>query len=69
MKKRLRQLSRAIQSLKEPLPDTPIKFDAMVNQAGKDIVAAEKLQALDTRKREIGKPTQERYRREVRVAS
>jgi hypothetical protein len=54
------QLTRAMRSLSETPQDIP--FGGLVCQAGKDIVAAEKLHTLEARKRETGKTPAEKQR-------
>jgi hypothetical protein len=61
------QIARALRCMSEPPPETPI--DTLVNQAGKDIVAAEKLRILETRVAQERRGGPERHRRETRVTT
>ncbi|KAG6900874.1 hypothetical protein C0993_009992 [Termitomyces sp. T159_Od127] len=58
------KLTRALQYMLEPPPE--MQFEMLVNQAAKDVVAAEKLRTLDTRILQDRK-TLERHRREIRA--
>ena len=63
------QVNRAIHSLSQP--PTPLPLEVLVNQASKEIVAAEKLRVLESKK-EIGKGQTERrpverFKRDVRL--
>jgi hypothetical protein len=64
------KLQRAMRNMSEPPLEIP--FEAMVNQTGKEIVAAEKYAALDA-KRDLAKgpqdrrAVQDRHRKEGRI--
>ncbi|THH16358.1 hypothetical protein EW146_g4274 [Bondarzewia mesenterica] len=60
------QLARALRSLTEPSTDVP--WDVLVDQAGNDLLAAEKLLALEAKGRDIGKSNADK-RRDSRVVS
>jgi hypothetical protein len=65
------KVTRAIQSLS--LPPTSLPLEVLVNQASKEIVAAEKLRVLESRKEIRGqtdskRPGVDRFRREMRLA-
>jgi hypothetical protein len=61
------QVTRALRCMSEPPPETPI--DTLVNQAAKDIVAAEKLRILETRVAQERRGVPERLRREARATT
>jgi hypothetical protein len=50
----------------EPQADVP--FEVYVHQAGKDVIAAEKLQALETKK-DVGRAAPDRHRRDARATT
>ncbi|KDQ60796.1 hypothetical protein JAAARDRAFT_173016 [Jaapia argillacea MUCL 33604] len=60
------KIGRAVNTLSEPPEIIPL--DVLVAQTVHDMIAAEKLQALEAQ-REGGKPPLERYRKEVRIVS
>lgn len=61
------QVARALRCMSEPPPEMPI--DTLVNQAAKDIVAAEKLRILEGRVAQERRGGPERHRRETRVTT
>ncbi|RDB21389.1 hypothetical protein Hypma_011626 [Hypsizygus marmoreus] len=60
------KLTRALRYMSEPPPE--VSFDSMVNQAGKEIVAAEKLRILESRLAQ-DRRVPERHRREMRATT
>ncbi len=66
------KVTRAIQSLSQP-PPTSLPLEVLVNQASKEIVAAEKLRVLESKKEIRGqtdskRPGVDRFRRDMRLA-
>lgn len=61
------KVARALRCMSEPPPEMPI--DTLVNQAAKDIVAAEKLRILEGRVAQERRGGPERHRRETRVTT
>ncbi|TFK54850.1 hypothetical protein OE88DRAFT_1674178 [Heliocybe sulcata] len=58
------KVSRVLRTMTEPAEDVP--WEVLVKQVMADMVATEKLQALEARKRDAGKVTYEKGRREGR---
>jgi len=64
-----RKVTRAIQSLSQP--PTSLSLEVLVNQASKEIVAAEKLRVLESKKEIRGHTDSkrpDRFRRDMRLA-
>jgi len=58
------KISRVLRTMTEPVEDVPL--EVLVKQVIADMVATEKLQVLEARKRDAGKVTYEKGRREGR---
>ncbi|KAF8978102.1 hypothetical protein BDQ17DRAFT_1109065 [Cyathus striatus] len=61
------KLHRALQGLSDPAPD--VAADTLIKEVGKDIVAVEKLRALEMRRDALPERRAERQRKETRHLS